>query len=238
MRCLVPGRACGLSLKPGTAERVRQEGKPNDTILLSAAAVWVRRARKRGVTLIEAVLFISIALGLIVGGLVFFQQASLAQRTADAVRTISAIASETRALYQTSQDFSGVTAEVLINAGAVPSNIVNADGVSLQNEWGGDANLAASVAFNTWVGGTAPSANDAFTITYTELPQAACVRLGTLESGGTGPVGSGILGIAISTGAVQVTQAAYSGAIGEIDPAEAARRCDGNNNTVIWVMGR
>ena len=50
-------------------------------------------ARKRGVTLIEAVLFISIALGLIVGGIVFFQQASLAQRTNDAVRTVSGVAS-------------------------------------------------------------------------------------------------------------------------------------------------
>jgi len=31
--------------------------------------------RQRAVTLIEAVLFISVALGLIVGGIVFFQQA-------------------------------------------------------------------------------------------------------------------------------------------------------------------
>jgi hypothetical protein len=34
--------------------------------------------RNRAVTLIEAVLYISIALALIVGGLVFFQQASTA----------------------------------------------------------------------------------------------------------------------------------------------------------------
>ena len=48
--------------------------------------IYTKHGARRGVTLIEAVLFISIALGLIVGGLVFFQQASLAARTNDAVR--------------------------------------------------------------------------------------------------------------------------------------------------------
>ncbi len=53
-----------------------------------ARAAGLGAARRRGVTLIEAVLYISIALALIVGGLVFFQQASLAQRTNSAVRNI------------------------------------------------------------------------------------------------------------------------------------------------------
>jgi len=39
------------------------------------------RRRNRAVTLIEAVLYISIALALIVGGLVFYQQASTAAKT-------------------------------------------------------------------------------------------------------------------------------------------------------------
>ena len=54
--------------------------------------------RRRGVTLIEAVLYISIALALIVGGLVFFQQASTAQRTNTMVRQLSAVLAETRVL--------------------------------------------------------------------------------------------------------------------------------------------
>jgi hypothetical protein len=216
------------------------------THLNSGAAVWVRRARKRGVTLIEAVLFISIALGLIVGGLVFFQQASLAQRTADAVRTISSISSETRALYQTSQNFAGVTSTVLINAGAVPSNIV-ASGVGgveyLQNEWGGAAGLRPSPPnFTSWTGGTAPNANEAFVVRYTGLPQAACVRLATLESGGTGPVGSGILGVGISSANIDGTAVSTGGLITDaslqVTPTKAAARCSGNDNTVIWVMGR
>jgi hypothetical protein len=131
-------RACRVA---GGGVGTKREEKMSE--FHSSAVGWVVRARKRGVTLIEAVLFISIALGIIVGGLVFFQQASLAQRTSDAVRTISSISSETRAMYQTETDFAGVAPAVLIAAGAVPSNIVNADGATLQNEWGGVADLSA-----------------------------------------------------------------------------------------------
>jgi cell division protein FtsL len=54
------------------------------------------RRRNRAVTLIEAVLYISIALALIVGGLVFFQQASTAAKTSALVRQLSATLAEGR----------------------------------------------------------------------------------------------------------------------------------------------
>jgi hypothetical protein len=52
--------------------------------------------RRRGVTVIEAVLYIVIALALIVGGLVFFEQASFQSRTASVVRLYSALIAEAR----------------------------------------------------------------------------------------------------------------------------------------------
>lgn len=55
--------------------------------------------RERGVTLIESVLFISVALGLIVGGLVFYQQSVLAARTQELIRLSNAIVSEVRFVY-------------------------------------------------------------------------------------------------------------------------------------------
>lgn len=141
-----------------------------------------RPARKRGVTLIEAVLFISIALGLIVGGIVFFQQASTAQRTNDAVRNISGIASEVRALYSSQQTFAGLTEATLIDAGAVPSNIIN--GAALRNEWGGSIEV-----FPVNANGVA---NDGFMIVYTNAPVEACARLVSYQANGQGVVGSGI----------------------------------------------
>ncbi len=58
------------------------------------------RARYRGVTLIEAVLFISIAMGIIVGGLQFYQQASTALRTEQTVRLATSLVAETHSLYR------------------------------------------------------------------------------------------------------------------------------------------
>jgi hypothetical protein len=233
-------RACRVA---GGGVGTKREEKMSE--FHSSAVGWVVRARKRGVTLIEAVLFISIALGIIVGGLVFFQQASLAQRTSDAVRTISSISSETRAMYQTETDFIGVTPTVLIAAGAVPSNIINTstDPDSLQNEWGGDANLApyTTAAFPIIQGqSSATSAtlpdNQSFVIEYTDLPQAACVRLGTLERGGTSPIGSGILAVGISsTGGTGDATTAAGGGWG---PDRVANVCITGDNNVTWVMGR
>jgi type II secretory pathway pseudopilin PulG len=156
-----------------------------------ARAARLGSTRKRGVTLIEAVLYISIALALIVGGLVFFQQASLAQRTNSAVRNISAIASETRGLYQASQTFSGLTTATLINAGAVPTSIVvpgsgtgaTAVAASLRNEWGGVITAASATPF----------AN--FTVDYENIPVAACTRLTSADARGSGRVGSGIVSV-------------------------------------------
>jgi hypothetical protein len=177
-------------------------------------------ARKRGVTLIEAVLYISIALALIVGGLVFFQQASLAQRVNGAVRNISAIASETRGLYQASANFTGLTTTTLINAGAVPTSLVS--GSTLSNEWGGD--IAVAVATNA----------DQFTVTYENVPTAACTRLATVDNSGSGRVGSGVVSVAFrnagtTTGDVVVTPVTTSGSpavtSSTLTPAAAATRC-------------
>ncbi len=168
-----------------------------------ARAARLGAARKRGVTLIEAVLYISIALALIVGGLVFFQQASLAQRTNSAVRNISAIASETRGLYQQQNSFSGFDQAALINAGAVPTSLIDTSTTpsSLKNEWGGTITAGTNAAILPAVG-TAPAVpiNASFQVVYPNIPTAACVRLTSTDASGSGRVGSGIRSIAFRAG--------------------------------------
>ena len=204
-----------------------------------------RSVRKRGVTLIEAVLFISIALGLIVGGLVFFQQANLAQRSNDAVRTVSSLASEARALYRTQQSFEDLEARVLIGAGAVPQSIVN--GNQFRNEWGGDAAI-----FGTNAAG-AVGADDFFTVVYIDIPAEACTRLATLNNG-SGPVGSDIVAVLVdedaTRAAISTTGTAgsdtltlngladASGTDDNVTPAEAATACGTADADVAWVFSR
>ena len=168
-----------------------------------ARAARLGSTRKRGVTLIEAVLYISIALALIVGGLVFFQQASLAQRTNSAVRNISAIASESRGLFQQQNNFDGLSHGALINAGAVPTSLIS--GTNLKNEWGQNIDVATTGTGDT-------PAHSGFTVIYPGLPTAACVRLTSTDASGSGRVGSGIRAIAFR---------APGGTWSEVNPASS-----------------
>ena len=193
-----------------------------------ARAARLGSTRKRGVTLIEAVLYISIALALIVGGLVFFQQASLAQRTNSAVRNISAIASETRGLYQQQNSFDGFTQAALINAGAVPSSLIS--GSNLINEWGGTIAAAST-------GSTDTPAHSGFTVTYPSLPTAACVRLTTTDVSGTGRVGSGIRSIAFKLPATANFPAGVLPAANALSPsAVAAAALCGQTGGIVDVL--
>ena len=113
------------------------------------------RRRNRAVTLIEAVLYISIALALIVGGLVFFQQASTAAKTSTMVRQLSATLAEARVLIKGTPltDIPTDITSFLISSGAVPSDMV-ASATSLSNPFGGVTAFSAAIAT---VGGFAGS---------------------------------------------------------------------------------
>ena len=186
---------------------------------------YTKHGARRGVTLIEAVLFISIALGLIVGGLVFFQQASLAARTNDAVRSISGLASEIRAAYRTQDTFTGITPAVLISSGAVPSSQVNAAGTGIVNEWSHPVLIRGNAA-----GTPAPlaTAGQFFEIEYENIPVAACTRLATATDG-NGPIGPGIVSIRVRAanaaanagGTLIAGRSDLNGRV-DITPAEAA----------------
>ena len=93
------------------------------------------RTTKRGVTLIEAVLFISVALGLIVGGIVFYKQAQFSGRMAKLVNLSAIVLAEANALalrypmdntvlwnvFGTDQ---GDLGEIFATSGAVPEQYV------------------------------------------------------------------------------------------------------------------
>jgi len=133
------------------------------------------RRRNRAVTLIEAVLYISIALALIVGGLVFYQQASTAAKTSIMVRQLSAILAEGRVLVQ-GQPNSGECVRnfcdlspMLIAAGAVPPDMVK-NSRTLSNPFGGTIIIGAQRNVE----------EIAFFID--NIPQAVCARLLTSTS--------------------------------------------------------
>jgi hypothetical protein len=129
--------------------------------------------RHRAVTLIEAVLYISIALALIVGGLVFFQQASTAAKTSTMVRQLSAVLAESRILIKGTEltDVPANMTSYLIAAGAVPTDMV-ASPTELSNPFGGETRF-----FSHLVSGT-----PTMSVQLTNVPQGVCTRLLTATS--------------------------------------------------------
>jgi len=187
----------------------------------NTATATLARAARRGVTLIEAILFISIALGLIVGGIVFYNQANTASTTNDAARNINAMASEIRSLYSGQADFTGLDAATLINAGAVPANLVN--GTTINNEF----------PRGSYTVGVDPAEANQFFIQSNGIETAVCARLGVFnDTTDQGAVGTGIAQINMYSDATTVLAGAdganFTGA-----PNDAATKCAAADNLRI-----
>lgn len=187
----------------------------------NTATATLARAARRGVTLIEAILFISIALGLIVGGIVFYNQANTASTTNDAARNINAMASEIRSLYNDRAAFTGLDAQTLIRAGAIPANLVNANGTTINNEFAG----------GSYTVGVDPANANQFFIQSNAIPDQVCSRLGVF-TGTQGVVGIGIAQMNMYSDATTVL-AGDNGANFTGAPDNAATKCEAADNLRI-----
>jgi hypothetical protein len=138
--------------------------------------------RRRGVTLIEAVLYIAVALALIVGGLVFYQQASMASRVNRFTSTASSLISESRLLAVQTEGLSmppGTLENVLIAQASVPVSDLDVTkplGERIRHPWGSFFGM---------------SIQDAGVINYLTLatfsiPVSACARLAWFDGTGRG----------------------------------------------------
>lgn len=142
------------------------------------------RIGKRGVTLIEAVLYAAIALVLIIGGLIFFKQADEDQKTSQMIRLASAVVAETRTLHSLAYSSAGKLeydigyGTLLAANGSLPSQYLKIKTVtlddigpfqtSIETPWGGGMELWVlefEVAYSMiWV-------------FIEDVPVSACTRL-------------------------------------------------------------
>lgn len=169
--------------------------------------------RHRAVTLVEAVLYIAAALVLIVGGLVFYQQASLSARVNNQVRVLSSMMVEIRSLFATTgwrvntipSNLGGsvfVLDDVLIAAGSVPSSIVNPNPAPpawfrLRNEWDGEMQLVTFYDNAT--------KGNVLEVVLVDVPVNACVRLAPKDASGRGTFTDGVLDITVSSGPTSIS---------------------------------
>jgi len=143
--------------------------------------------RRRGVALIEAVLYIAIALALIVGGLVFYQQASTAARINSLVTMLTSVIAEARAAQsESNKTFSFPTAadftSYLVTRESVPSAWLDKSkpaNEQIRHPWGGFVQIHIGISLgidNTRI----------LTVTMSDVPMQLCARLGaTVGNGAT-----------------------------------------------------
>ena len=194
--------------------------------------------RARGVTLIEAVLFISVALGLIVGGIVFYRQASEAARVGNQVRVLSAIVAELRAAVNTngldgfdglgvnSGSLSGGLDEYLAASGALPADVIRPPGpntATLSTSW----ETPLLIGYSMFAQGQQQgSSNPVFTIWLQRLPIAACARLSIVDAGGAGVFSDGVVGAAVHNVKPFPVEGLAPLMLPPISPADAAVACE------------
>ena len=148
-------------------------------------------AGERGATLIEAVLFTVVALGLVTGGVVMYEQASNSSRNNEIIRMIAALQSQVRALHQSQAGFGTADmADLLIASNAVPSSLQtdtddDGDNDAIISPFGGDV--------------TVTGATENFTIEVEEVPVGICSRILACDAAGNGTIGTGIVSVTDGT---------------------------------------
>jgi hypothetical protein len=187
---------------------------------MSAQAPPAAKSARRAVTLIEAVLFISIALALIVGGLVFYRQATIARQTQETVRLVQAIVAEARVLWRYSGNFPfdpndpDEFGRVLHAAGALPSNAWDAASGTIRSPWGGKIVITSRDPTGNLPGTMIRIAfEDA-----PKIPTEVCARIAVFDASTT----SGALGDGIAYIDMNVFQAYGSAAFAPSDKLIAA----------------
>lgn len=200
--------------KPVTLLTTEKTMNQNLTLRAFGGPALLSRARQRGISLIEGILYLVLALSLVVGGIILFQNAQLSNRVTETARGVVAIASETRALYQNSPSFGTAELnETLIASGAVPLNFQSDGGI--RHPWGGDVTVTGD--------------DQQFTISLAGIPEDACIRISTVDASGQGTLGVGITQVDFDTVAEPVLPDG-------VDINDATANCaDGTNLTVTYA---
>ena len=177
----------------------------------TVGTVAKRRARQAGLTLAETLLVLAIGALAIVGGTLLYLQATAGNKLNTGINQFVTLQSGIRSLYAGQSDFSNLTTKLLTQANAAPSDMVV--GTTLRNAWGAPVTV------------TTPTA-DSFAITFSRVPNNACVRLVTLNPGGTG--GSGLSKVVVKATTLTIPV--------ETSAAVAACNSTADANTIIWTF--
>lgn len=123
--------------------------------------------KHRGLTLVEALLFLGIAGVVIVGAVSLYNNASSNNKINEARGQIEAIVGGVKSLYETSPTYAGLSVGVVINAGVIPQNAVQ--GTTIIHPWADAVGVRPT--------GASAAQQRTFDIIYNNIPGEACIGL-------------------------------------------------------------
>ena len=168
--------------------------------------------KQHGVTLIEAIIFLSL-LSVVLG--IVLNKASIAfasNRAAQATDAAQLIAAGIKSAYQLRNSYTGLNTATAIKNGLVPDYMVN--GSTLSNVWGGAVTIAAA---------TSPS--NGFAIVFKGVPPEDCAKF-------VNAVSSGFDQVTIKTLKVKTF-----GTQGAADPTQVGTGCSQTGTPDITLFG-
>jgi hypothetical protein len=132
----------------------------------------ISKTKQKGATLLELVMFIGLAALILIGGVSWYITASEGQRISDEVSNVNAITALVRNTYTTQNNFSGLTNSVITRSSQFPDKMrIAGDTSRIKSGWENNGVALAPA--------TILVANDAFTITYLDVPEGPCIDFAT-----------------------------------------------------------
>lgn len=169
--------------------------------------------RQRGFTLVEVAMVLAIAALLIAGVMLFFNNASQARQTNDALQEVAAVQQTVRSLYSGQPDYTGLDTAIVASSKQLPAKWANTTSSTVSNPFGSSVTIAATSSANQ------------FMLTFNGIPDAACSKMVTMD------MGTGMAALQVGS-AGSVTARAMT-------PSEANAACIGGNspgNTIEWTF--
>lgn len=129
-----------------------------------------RKKHSKGMTLIELLLVVGLGAVILAGMFVAYNKIQSTNAANTESTNISTLRAGVKGIYGTSVTYVGLTPTVLLNGRVVPDSMRTAAGTTINNSFGGTVGVAPA----TYAGG---AANNAFAITYPNVPVDVCAKL-------------------------------------------------------------
>lgn len=128
--------------------------------------------RAVGATLIEIIMVVALISIFTIGAFTYFSTASEGSKVQEALSGLDTISTVIQNQFATSPNYLGLTELMVVNAGSIQANLKSVNAGHLKHPWSSDPS-AVTVSINP----AAVPANSSFLITYTLVPQGACIDL-------------------------------------------------------------